>query len=360
MNFRSRFLLAYLAFASLHGGLAEATTLLAGAPPAENTTPAPAESLKRPFGLVRGPDGAVWVADYDANQIKRIDAQGVVTNVVGDGVARYAGDGGPATKASLNHPHEIRFDAAGDLFIADTDNHVIRRYHPSTGLIDTYAGNGQDGYSGDGGPAAQAAISDPMSLQFDHAGNLYIADVRLGVIRRIDPGGLIPTFAGTGAWGATPDGAPIAGTPLTGPRSLALAPDGDLWLVTRAHQLLRFDLAQGRIRKAAGTGQAGHGGDGGPALEATLNGPKNISVAANGDVYLADTENHVIRRYDSRRGTLEAVAGTGAKGDALAADPRQTEFNLPHGVWVDADGGILVSDSDNHRILSFPAPGRSD
>ncbi|WP_294541935.1 hypothetical protein [uncultured Rhodoblastus sp.] len=355
------FLLAILALAQIHGGLAEATTLLAGpgAPAAGDA--APSASLKRPFGLVRGPDGAIWVADYDANQIKRIDARGVLTDVVGDGAARYAGDGGPATKASLNHPHEIRFDAAGELFIADTDNHVIRRYHPGTGLIDTYAGNGQDGSSGDGGPAAQASISDPMSLQFDHAGNLYIADVRLGVIRRVDAGGgRITTFAGNGAWGNTPDGAPIAGTPLTGPRSLALAANGDLWLVTRAHQLLRFDLAQGRIRQAAGTGKAGYDGDGGPALEATLNGPKSISVAANGDVYLADTENHVIRRYDRRRGTLEAVAGTAAKGDALAADPRQTAFNLPHGIWVDADGSVLVSDSDNHRILSIPAPGRSD
>lgn len=357
MKFRSVAVAFVLALASINGGAVFATSLLAG----PGAAPENSARLQRPFGLVRGPDGAIWVADYDAHQIKRIDAKGEIANVVGDGRALYAGDGGPGAKASLNHPHEIRFNSAGDLFIADTGNHVIRRYNLKTGVIDTFAGNGQDESSGDGGPATQAAISEPMSLQFDPADNLYIADVRRNVIRRVDARrAKITTFSGTGAWGETPDGAPIAGAPLRGPRSLAMDANGDLWLVTReGNQLFRFDLAAGRIRLVAGTGRAGHDGDGGPALAASLKGPKSLSVAANGDVYLADTDNNAIRRYDRKRGTIHSVAVTGFSGDAPAADPEQTALAHPHGLWVDANGDLLVSNSDHHRILSIPAPTKS-
>jgi streptogramin lyase len=320
--------------------------------------PAARAQLNNPFGLARGPDGALWFADYAAQVVRRIGTDGVITTVIGNGRAAYTGDGGPAREASLNHPHEIRFDRAGNLFIADQGNNVIRRYDARTGLISTVAGNGRPGYAGDGGPAARAQLKSPISLQFDPAGDLFIADIGNQVIRRVDAqNGLITTLAGTGRAGDTPEGAPLAGTPLNGPRSLDCDRAGNLWLVTReGNQLLRLDLAAGRIWRAAGTGKPGFTGNGGPATAATLSGPKGLAIAPNGDVYLADTENHAIRRLDVSRGILEVVAGTGAAGAKLAADPRQTELTRPHGILVDTDGTVFISDSENHRILSLSPP----
>jgi streptogramin lyase len=311
--------------------------------------------LNNPFGLVRGPDGALWFADFAANVVRRIAKDGVITTVIGNGHAAYAGDGGPAREASLNNPHEIRFDRAGNLFIADASNNAIRRYDVKTGLISTVAGNGKPGYTGDGGAAAGAQLKNPISLQFDPAGNLFIADIGNQVIRRVDAKtGVITTFAGTGRTGDTPDGAPIAGTPLSGPRSLDFDRAGNLWLVTReGNQLLRFDLAAGVIHHEAGTGKKGFTGNGGPAQAATLSGPKGIAIAPNGDVYLADTENHAIRRLDVKRGVIELVAGTGVVGAALETDPLKTQLTRPHGIFVDANGTLLISDSENHRILAI-------
>ena len=318
--------------------------------------PASQARLNNPFGLVRGPDGALWFADYAANVVRRIGRDGVITTVVGNGQGAYTGDGGPARAASLNHPHEIRFDRDGKLYIADASNNAIRRYDPQTGLIATYAGTGHPGYAGDGREANQAELKSPISLQFDPAGNLFIADIGNHVIRRVAAKtGLITTIAGTGKAGNTPDGAPVTGTPLNGPRSLDFDREGTLWLITReGNQLLRLDLAGGVIHHVAGTGKKGFTGNGGPADVATFSGPKGIALAPNGDVYLADTENHVIRRVSVRHGTIAAVAGTGTAGVALAANPLQTELRRPHGIFVDADGTIFISDSENHRILSIP------
>jgi streptogramin lyase len=155
----------------------------------------------------------------------------------------------------------------------------------------------------------------------------------------------VSTFAGTGAPGPTPDGSPIRGTPLHGPRSLDFDARGDLWLVTReGNQLLRVDLGAGRFLLQAGTGRSGFSGNGGPGRSAALGGPKGVAVGPDGRVYLADTENHAIRRFDPRTGVLELVAGDGVAGDG----PR---LRRPHGVWVEPDGTLLVGDSDNHRIL---------
>ena len=317
--------------------------------------PAREAELDEPFGLVRGPDGAVWFADYGAHVIRRIASDGTITTVIGNGKVAYTGDGGPGRDASLHHPHELRFDRAGNLFIADTSNHAIRRLDAKTKRITTFAGTGQPGYSGDGGRAADAALHTPISLQFSPTGDLFIADIGSHVIRRIDmKTGVITTFAGTGKPGPTPDGAPIANTPLNGPRSLDFDPDGNLWLVTReGNQVLCLRPAQGTIEHVAGTGRGGFVGNGGPAKTATLSGPKGIAVAPDGDVYLADTENHAIRRIDVKRGTLELVAGTGQKGDALGSQPREMQLARPHGIFIDRDGTVLIGDSENHRVRAI-------
>jgi streptogramin lyase len=317
--------------------------------------PALQAKLNNPYGLVRGPDRALWFADYEAHVIRRIAPDGSITTVVGVGRPGYAGDGGPAVAASLNNPHELRFDSAGSLFIADTGNNVVRRYELKTKILTTFAGVGKQGYSGDGGPADRAQFNSPISIQWSPSGDLYVADIGNHVIRRIDgKTRIITTFAGTGKSGPTPDGAPIAGTPLNGPRSLDFDSAGNLWLVTReGNQVLRLDLASGVIHHMAGTGKKGFTGDGGQAHDATFNGPKGISVAPNGDVYLADTENHAIRRLDAKRGTVERVVGIGQPGDNGEGDPLKASLTRPHGVFVDKDGTLYIGDSENHRIRSL-------
>jgi streptogramin lyase len=314
--------------------------------------PAASAQLDNPFGLVRGPDGALWFCEYTGQRIRRIALDGTIGTVAGNGQRGYSGDGGPALAASFNLPHELRFDAAGNCFIADMRNHAIRRIDVRTGVITTYAGNGRPGYSGDDGPAADASLSSPHSIQFGPAGRLYICDIGNHVIRRVDPRtGIISTFAGTGGPGATPDGALISGTPLRGPRSLDFDRRGNLWLATReGNQVFKFDLASGRIHHVAGTGAKGFTGNGGPARLATLSGPKGIAVDAGGNVWLADTESHSIRRIDARSGILDVIAGTGEKGNGGDGDAGRCALSRPHGIFADADGAVYVGDSESHRV----------
>jgi DNA-binding beta-propeller fold protein YncE len=177
--------------------------------------------LDNPFGVVRGPDGALYFCDTNNHVIRRIAPNGMITTVAGSGKKGYAGDGGPATKAELNEPYEVRFDKRGNLYFVERLNHIVRRVDAKTKIISTVAGTGKAGFSGDGGPAAQAMMNQPHSIQFDRAGNLYICDILNHRIRKIDPKtNVITTFAGTGEKAPTPDGARIAGTPLNGPRAL--------------------------------------------------------------------------------------------------------------------------------------------
>jgi streptogramin lyase len=314
--------------------------------------PATAAQINDPFGVVRGPDGALWFCEYNGQRIRQVARDGTLRTIAGNGQRGYSGDGGPALQASFNRPHELRFDAAGNCFIADMANHVIRRIDAQTGIITTFAGNGQRGYSGDGGAAGQASLASPHSLQFGPDGNLYVCDIGNHVIRRIDlRTRVISTFAGTGKPGATPDGSPIAGTPLRGPRSLDFDRAGNLWLATReGNQVFKFDLAAGTIHHIAGTGQPGFTGNGGPAKLATLSSPKGIALDAEGNVWLADTESHTVRRIDMRTGNLELIAGTGVKGDGPDGDPLTCALARLHGIFVDTDGAVYIGDSEAHRI----------
>lgn len=314
--------------------------------------PAEAAQVNNPFGVVRGPDGALWFCEYGGQRIRRIARDGTISTVAGNGKKGYTGDGGPALDASFNLPHELRFDAAGNIFIADMMNQAIRRIDAKTRVITTFAGTGQKGYSGDGGPAAQATLSSPHSIQFGPEGDLYICDIGNHAIRRVDlRTGIIRTFAGTGKSGPTPDASPIAGTPLRGPRSLDFDRAGNLWLVSReGNQVFKFDLRAGTIHLVAGTGKPGFTGNGGPALAATLSGPKGIALDRAGNAWLADTESHTIRMINASTGNIELMAGTGAKGNGTEADPLKCALARPHGVFVDADGSVFIGDSETHRV----------
>jgi sugar lactone lactonase YvrE len=221
-----------------------------------------------------------------------------------------------------------------------------------TGSISTLAGTGTAGFSGDNGPATKAQLNDPHSIGFDPAGDLYICDVKNHRLRKVHlQTGTISTFAGTGEKGPTPDGARFAQVPLFGPRALDFDRAGNLWLALReGNAIYKLDLAKGTLQHIAGTGKKGFAGHGGPARAAMLNGPKGLSVAPDGNVFVADTENHAIRMIDVRSGTIALVAGTGLRGDGPEGAAVNCLLARPHGVYADADGSIFVGDSETHRI----------
>jgi len=285
-----------------------------------------AAQVANPFGVVIGPDGTIYFCDLDNQRIRRLDPRtGETSMLAGNGEAAYAGDGGPATAAALNMPYEIQFDENGYLYIVERDNHVVRRVDATTGIISTVVGTGTGGFSGDGGPATRAELFRPHSIVFAPDGGLLICDIGNHRIRRVDPEtGVIATFAGTGEREPTPDGAPLRGTPLNGPRAMALDSDGDLYLALReGNAIYRLDLEAQTIHHVAGTGEQGYTGDGGEAVRATLAGPKGLAYAA-GELYVADTENHVIRRIEVATGVISTVLGTDERGDGPEPDPGWT------------------------------------
>jgi DNA-binding beta-propeller fold protein YncE len=307
--------------------------------------------VNNPYGLVIGPDGALYFCDIDNHAIRRFDLKTKkVTTVVGTGVKGNSGDGGKATDALVDQPYEVRFDSGGNLFFVDMPNHIVRRVDKRTGIISTVAGTGQPGFSGDGGPATQAQFKQPHSIVFDRSGGLLVCDIGNHRVRRIDmKTGKIDTFLGTGEQKPTPDGT-AKGAPFNGPRAIAFDKSGNLYLALREGNTVHKVDAKGNVTRVAGTGSKGLNGDTGPALSATLNGPKGIAVSPDGALYLADTENHAIRKIDLKTGIITTVAGTGEKGDGPEGDPLKCRMNRPHGIFVDSKGAIYIGDSEAHRI----------
>ncbi len=221
-----------------------------------------------PFGLAVGPDGAVYICSISNHCIRRIDeSTGLISTFAGSGKLGYDGDGKPANRALCNEPYEVRFDSAGNLFFVEMQNHVVRRVDAGTKLISTVAGNGQPGFSGDGGKAVKARLKQPHSIALDGTGSLYIADIGNHRIRRVDlQTGLIDTVAGTGEKATTPDRAPFSDTPLNGPRAIDFDTRGQMYLALReGNAVFRADPRRQSWQHVAGTGRQGYSGDGGPA-----------------------------------------------------------------------------------------------
>jgi len=315
-----------------------------------NVADAQRTPITNPYGTIIGPDGALYFCEFDTGYVRRLDLQtSRLTTIAGNGQKGYAGDGGPATAAALTAPHEIRFDAARNLFVVERDTHVVRRIDAATGMVSTLAGTGVAGFSGDGGPAGKAQFRMPHSIAFDAAGNLLVCDIGNSRVRSIDmKTGIISTFAGTGDRRVAPDEGPLDGAPLNGPRSMDTDAAGNIYLVLReGNAVFRIDSRR-RLQRIAGTGETGYAGDGGPALQAKFSGPKGIAFGDN-SLYIADTENHVIRRVDLRTNTIETVLGIGERGDGPDGDPLKCRMARPHGVFLQR-GTLYVSDSENHRI----------
>lgn len=349
-----RFLLAGLLAAHCLAGATTETLAGTGASGATGDGgPARSAQVGNPYGLTLGPDGGLYVCEIDTDRVRRIDLQeGTISTVAGTGETGYSGDGGPATAARLSDPYEVRFDADGNMYFVEMLNAVVRRVDARTGIISTVAGTGEHGFSGDGGPATAAMLRRPHSIALDGRGSLLVADIGNHRVRRIDLAtGIISTFAGTGEREPTPDGAPLRGTALNGPRALAFGPGGDLFIALReGNAVYRADLGRATLYHVAGTGEKGYTGDGGPPRLATLAGPKGIEVGPDGAVYLADTENHVIRRIDGDLASISTVAGDGSAHDGPDGDPLACGLDRPHGVYVDGAGNVYVGDSENHRV----------
>ena len=348
MNRREALKAALVALAPVRLFAAPSVSTLVG-----SGAPGHSESaVSNPYGLVIGPDGALYFCDLDNQRIRRFDLRTHrMTDVAGNGQPAYAGDRGPAADGSLNMPHELLFDPAGHMYIAERDNHVVRRVDRATGLLSTVAGSGVAGFSGDGGPASKAQLRQPHSIALGADNRLLICDVGNHRIRAVDLStGGIDTIGGTGDRLATPDGAPLKGTPLNGPRTMVIGPDGTAYLALReGNALYRIAPRTGTVHHLAGTGEQGYSGDGGPARLARLAGPKGLALSGR-NLYLADTENHAIRKIDLGTGIITTVLGTGARGDGPESDPLQCKLSRPHGLFADGSDTLYVSDSESHRI----------
>lgn len=313
-------------------------------------------NVPEPFGVEIGPDGGLYVTEITHHRVRRIDLKsGEIKTVAGNGQMGYSGDGGPATQAKLNQPYEVRFDAEGNMYFNEMINNVIRKVDAKTQVISTIAGvQGRGGFGGDGGPATQARFSAPHSIALDGKGGLYVADINNHRIRRIDlKTGIVDSIAGSNERVLPKEGQVAKGNPMLGPRALFI--DGTMmWIALReGHSVFKMDLQDGILHHVSGTGQLGYTGDGGPAKDATYNGPKGIAVGPDKNVYVVDTENHCIRKIDIATGLISTLAGSGptqagAGGDGGPANKGQ--MNRPHGICIGSDGSVYIGDTLSHRV----------
>ncbi|MBI1248485.1 hypothetical protein GC197_11685 [bacterium] len=321
-----------------------------------NQGPVDQVNIGQTFGVEIGPDGALYVCEVENHRVLRVDLKAKqVTTVAGNGTKGYSGDGGPATKAQLNEPYEVRFAPNGDMYFVEMQNHVIRKVDAKTGNISTVAGIGKPGYGGDGGPAGKAQFNRPHSIGLAEDGKtLYVADIGNHRIRAIDlTNGTIDTIAGNGETKLPVDGQTTRGKPIIGPRALFV--DGnDLWIALReGHSVWRLDLTSGKIQHVACSGKKGYSGDGGSAKEATMNGPKGIAKAPNGNLYVVDTENQAIREIDLKNDRIRTVAGIGPKGRGYSGDggpATKAMLDRPHGIGIGPDNALYIGDTNNHRV----------
>jgi DNA-binding beta-propeller fold protein YncE len=317
--------------------------------------------LNGPFDIGFDPGGNLYFSDTFNHRIRRVDAvTGIIATVAGNGMAGYAGDGGPAAEAAFNEPYGIAVDRAANIYVADRHNHCVRRIDGASGVVTTVAGNGASGYAGDGGPAARAGLVEPNGLAFDpEQRRLFIADVADNRVRVVDLArGTIATLAGTGEPAHSGDGGPAGAAGVFGARAVKVAADGTVYILERQGSSLRkVDPGAGVITTVAGTGARGYGGDGGPMLAAVFDAPKEMTITPAGDLLIVDTENHAIRHIDMRSGLVETIAGgrKGAEGDGGPATA--AGLGRPHGAALGPDGAIYIGDTENHRIRKLTRVG---
>ena len=297
--------------------------------------------------------GNLFYSESRNNVIRRVDkATGIVTTVAGTGGAGYTGDGGPATQATMSEPYSLQVDRSnGDIYIVDRLNAAVRKVDAATRIITTVAGTGEQGYSGDGGPGAQAMFREPNDCFLDGKGGLLIADIQDQRIRRLDLAtGIISTFAGNGEKVRAGDGKSALQASILGARAVCMDSKGNTYIAEREGNGVRKVDANGVMSTVAGNGEPGYEGDGGPALTATWGSPKAIRCDALDNVVVVDTENHAIRRIDASTGVVTTIAGGRLGGEGDGGPATEAAMDRPHGCGIDAQGNIFVADSNNHRV----------
>jgi sugar lactone lactonase YvrE len=324
--------------------------------------PATNAALWNPGGLALNDAGGLFVADSSNNRVRKIGTNGIITSVAGTNTAGFFGDGGAATNAAIYNPLGVRFDSKGNLFIADSYNNRVRKVGTNN-LIATIAGNGSTSFSGDGGPATAAAISDVNCLALDSVGNLYLADAGNARIRRVGTNGLISTFAGNGVGGYSGDNGAATNASLYDPVGVAVNVAGEVFVADALNNRIRKIALNGKITTVAGTNGSGFGGDGGAATNAFLSGPSGVAVDAAGNLYIADASNQRIRKVDTN-GIITTCAGNGAKGPYLigtysgdGGPATNAGFSNPAAVAADAAGNVFIADAFNYRIRKVGTNG---
>ncbi|OJW74992.1 MULTISPECIES: NHL repeat-containing protein [unclassified Spirosoma] len=321
--------------------------------------PATSAKLQYPLDVAVDGSGNLYIADRDNYRIRKVNASGVITTVAGTGTYGYSGDGGLATSAQLNNPYNVAVDGSGNLYIADTYNNRIRKVD-TFGVITTVAGTGNQGYSGDGGQATSARLDFPYSMSVDGSGNLYFSDGNNHCIRKISPSGVITTIAGTGNGGYSGDGGPATLAQLYYPFGVAIDGNGNLYIGDYTHNRIRQVNTSGIITPVAGNGTKGIGGysgDGEQATFAQLSEPYGLTVDSNGNLYIADRNNHCIRKV-SPSGIITTVAGTGNAGyNGDGGQATSAQLYSPTGVAVDGNGNLYIADRDNHRVRKVSPSG---
>ena len=307
-------------------------------------------SLYFPIDVIFDAESRLMILDWNNLRLRRIRSDGIVETIMGTDVEDFPTDGALAADTPLHHTSDMEFDAAGALYLAGDHVPVVFRLG-TDGRVFTLAGGAEYGYAGDGGPARAAQLSTPFGVLPDPAGGFWIADVDAHVIRHVDAEGIIRTVAGNGLRGFAGDGAAAVAARLAGPARMQLGPDGQLYFCETRNHVIRRLRRDGTLDTIAGTGGVrGYAGDGAAATAARLDAPYDLRFAPNGDLYVADTGNNVIRRIDSA-GIITAVAGDGEPrfagdgGPAAAASLRR-----PSAVLFDAEGSLWVADTSNHRV----------
>jgi len=335
---------------------AERVVLIAGG---GNTLAGPAVScrLHAPFGIDFDRAGNMFIVEMvGGERVLRVDRQAMLTVAAGTGRKGDSGDGGPAVQAQFNGIHSLAVGPGDDLYIADTLNNRVRRIDATSGKILAFAGTGRKGFGGDGGPAAAAEFGNIYCVAFD-AGreNLYLADLDNRRIRAVNlKTGLVSTVAGNGESGIPQDGADATRSPLVDPRAATVDSKGSLYILERSGHALRMVDRGGKIRTVAGTGRKGFGGDDGEALKASFSEPKHVCIDRDDNVIIADTDNHVIRKFLAKEKRIIRVAGSGKRGaGGVGGTPDELELDQPHGVYIDKSGALYIADSSNDRVLKI-------
>ena len=315
--------------------------------------PAARSELDFPRSVAVDPEGNVYVADTRNHRIRKIDTAGLISTFAGNGEEGESGDGGPATDAELCFPAGVATDVAGHVYIADRCSHRVRKID-TDGVISTIAGNGSPGGGGDGGPAIEAQLAFPVAVALDPSGSLYIAEGGSHRIRKVSVDGVITRFAGTGRAGYSGDGSSAARARLANPAGVAVDAAGNVYVADSWNHRIRKVDASGVISTFAGTGHRADGGDGGPAATARLAYPAAVASGPDGDLYVVtyvpNTGNRRIRKI-AADGMISSIAGTGEEGFGGDADPAPAaQLAYPLGVAVDAGGNVYIADSRNFRV----------